>query len=425
MVYWICSSILAIVTWIWVPYLMAEHRFSNCITLVLWSLAGILTGAFWFYLESIHAANQLVWAYFGGLIIQTAFFFITSRENPGQRLFLQLTFSTLFTLVTGILDIIYSKVFKTRNSFGYLLFNAALAVLVIWLFTRKLLPRAKKYGRYVENWLPFCLFSFLFFFLVVSMTIWPFPMGNPSWGRIFIHGILVLMTCFLLQMEFGSLKNMAEVSEAKKVELHRNLLLSQVETHQNLSEALQRSVHDMRHHSLVIAEYAKSGDYQGLLAYLGDQQTALNKINQPHYCSNEMLSLILTVYLNKARKEGIETEVSALAGKNLAVSSSDLVAIVANVLDNAINGCQKSHTPSPFIKIRVHEKADKFIIVCENSCKLTYFFDDKLPGNLRGTGISSIEDAASHYDGLCSFSAQKGVFFAEIVLNLPEGKVHS
>ena len=132
------------------------------------------------------------------------------------------------------------------------------------------------------------------------------------------------------------------------------------------------------------------------------------------YCENETLNNILTIYLRRAKAEGVAVDVLAQARREIPVSQSDLVAIVANILENAIHGCEQSKADEPFIKLRIHEKADKLVIRCENSCKRNLQFTEQL----RGIGVSSIEAAAAHYSGMCDFNANDGIFSCGILLNL-------
>ena len=416
------TAALMLVSHITVAYYMAEHRFSKKVTIAIWLAYGALTAALWMLTgEPDDPDIQFVSGYCGALLLQVAVYFITTRGRPGQRIFLLITYVVFFTVSCGISDVFRWHVFASSEDWGSYAMHLLSIALLMWLFLGRLLPLVKKTGKYIERWWPLCGISLLFFAAAVCMTIWPRSMINAAGGDILIYAVFVLIICAVYPVLFGNLKAMAQSSQAKQIGLHRDLLLSEVEAQRAATEAARRARHDLRHHDLLIAEYAKSGDIDGLLAYLGAHEKKEYGMGAS-YCENETLSHILAIYLKKAQAAGIETDALAQARRDIPLSSADLVAIVANMLENAIHGCGESGAEKPFLRLRIHEKSGKLVIRCENSCKPGLRFTGELPGQLRGIGISSIEDAAARYDGACDFSAEDGVFTCGVLLNMAAGQ---
>lgn len=241
---------------------------------------------------------------------------------------------------------------------------------------------------------------------ILTRGLWEIAMFSLVW-------LLFLLTHIVI---IRSLYAQEQLSLAKQTELQRNLLLAQVEAQRKLTEEARRLRHDERHHNIVIAGFAKNGDVEGLLDYIGEWEKSLD--HSVIYCENKALNHIITCYANRASELGINISITAQARQRIAVSSTDFVAIVANILENAIRGCLDSHDEKSFIRLNIHEKSDKLVIRCENSCRKSLSFST-LPEQLRGIGISSIEDAAAHYEGDCDFSAENGVFLCGVLLNLP------
>ena len=104
--------------------------------------------------------------------------------------------------------------------------------------------------------------------------------------------------------------------------------------------------------------------------------------------------------------------ISASAGENLAVSPQDIVAILANLFENAIHGAAKEK--DPFIRIDIREGVDRLLIRAENRCRRGLFVDE----SIYGIGMNSIITAARKYEGMVDFSAENGVFTANVSLNL-------
>ena len=109
-------------------------------------------------------------------------------------------------------------------------------------------------------------------------------------------------------------------------------------------------------------------------------------------------------------------EIRAAAKPNLSAVAPDLVAIVANVLENALHGAAESGSEAPFITVNIKHQSGCFVVICDNACKPSLDFDE-MPEYLRGIGIQSITATADKYSGSCLFSAKGGVFHCMVVMD--------
>ena len=92
------------------------------------------------------------------------------------------------------------------------------------------------------------------------------------------------------------------------------------------------------------------------------------------------------------------------------------MAILANLLENALNGCKELAQPK--IEINILEKDSNLLIVCSNTCSdMPDISDDGLPKK-RGIGISSIISACGHYNGSLDYTVKDGVCSAYAVLEI-------
>ena len=90
------------------------------------------------------------------------------------------------------------------------------------------------------------------------------------------------------------------------------------------------------------------------------------------------------------------------------------MAILANVVENALHGAASSETSEPVISVDIYYKAKKMVIVCENSCDPSLVFAPDMPREMWGVGIHSIVSTAEKYGGTCRFTAGNGVFRATV-----------
>ena len=109
-------------------------------------------------------------------------------------------------------------------------------------------------------------------------------------------------------------------------------------------------------------------------------------------------------------------EIRAAAKPDLSAEAPDLVAIVANVLENALHGAAASGSEAPFITVNIKHQSGRFVVSCDNSCVSTLDFEE-VPEYLRGIGIQSITATADKYGGSCRFSAKDGVFHCMVIMD--------
>lgn len=97
------------------------------------------------------------------------------------------------------------------------------------------------------------------------------------------------------------------------------------------------------------------------------------------------------------------------------IKDMDYVAILSNLLENAVNGCIECGSDGE-IKVNIRTVADKTVIVCSNPCRRDICLENSMIKN-RGIGIESMLSAIRKYDGDIKYSLDNGVLTACIILN--------
>ena len=213
--------------------------------------------------------------------------------------------------------------------------------------------------------------------------------------------------------------------ENELLETNKRLIQRQMELMHESKEELARIRHDARHHCLLIEEYIRSGDQEKLIAYVKQYRSELEsrELEENHtamHCS-ETVKNILSVYTKRAEEENITVTVDARIAGDIAVRDIDLVAVIANIFENAIHGCRMSFAPEKKIQMSVTRKRNKIVIQCRNTCAPNVKLKHGLPEPARdggGTGILSILKVASYYNGETEFSVEGEMFVVRILLNI-------
>ena len=151
------------------------------------------------------------------------------------------------------------------------------------------------------------------------------------------------------------------------------------------------------------------------LRYIEQYDESISDSKLQEFCPHTTVNAILNNFLEKAKKDGISVFMSADTPEESPVTDMDFVAILSNLLENALNGCRECGSHGE-IQVNIRTVADKTVIVCSNPCIPDLAIENNLPKN-RGTGIESIILAARKYSGDIRYELENGRLTVCIILN--------
>ena len=351
--------------------------------------------------------------FFLTLAIHFILFFVTTTGSVQEKGFLFFSYASIYTCCGTLYSVIDARL---QSELLLIVFALGLIALMQVLLYAVLLPSFRKVAPYIRTgWGKFYAVVLSFFALVVMQT--AFPVMSPmSDKELAVFLLTILAFCITYVSVFASMKNMVELTREKQKQTHAELLLMQVESQAKEAELIRQNRHDMRHHYEMLLSYAENGNLEQFTEYLKRHTEHIEAITTGRFCENETVNNILKVYHQKASEQNIATEIRAAAKPNLSADAPDLVAIVANVLENALHGAAESGSEEPFIHVNIKHQSGRFVVICDNSCATSLDFEE-MPEYLRGIGIQSITATADKYGGSCRFSAKGGVFHCMVVMD--------
>lgn len=238
---------------------------------------------------------------------------------------------------------------------------------------------------------------------------------------LFMAGIIQYMV-FHLYLHRG--REHRYQAEKELLEMNEKLLRSQLEMVQKSEKEAARIRHDIRHHCLLMEEYMKNKEMDVLLSYVRQYRKEIEDQKTEQICGNKTINAILSVYARQAREENIQVIMHVRIAEVATVRDIDLVAILANIFENAIHGCVQSGAKEQKITISIVRKGKKIVMQCSNTCAPKIKIRNGLPKfiNNKGIGVSSIMKVVSYYNGETDFFAEKGRFMIRVLLNIPQSE---
>lgn len=242
---------------------------------------------------------------------------------------------------------------------------------------------------------------------------------HSSLSLVFIVFLLLFCTAVYMLI-FRFIKQMSRERNLKEVEQQNKILLEAVKSTEEIESIATQIRHDNRLHNQMLLSMAEAAGNTEIINYLKQTDERSDETKLQKFCANKTVNNIIFSYYKKARKKGIEMTFDINMKEETNISDVDLVAILGNMLDNAINGSENSDGEKK-IELSIHHKAIKLLIVCKNTCTIDVPFENGMPkrakGKGNGVGTKSIKMSAERYFGEARYSLENKIFTCAVMLN--------
>lgn len=179
--------------------------------------------------------------------------------------------------------------------------------------------------------------------------------------------------------------------------------------------------HDYHNHIQTLKAYLAMGETEKIEEYLGKLETDLTTVDTVVKTGNVMVDAILNSKLSLAKTQDIHLNVKAIVPPELPVSEVELCVILGNLLDNAMESCQKIADPEQrFIRVYVGTlKGQLYLSVTNSAARLkrrgNSYLSTKDSG-YHGFGLRRIDEITTRCGGYVNRQSEEGVFATEILL---------
>lgn len=186
--------------------------------------------------------------------------------------------------------------------------------------------------------------------------------------------------------------------------------------------------HDLHNHIEAIYQCLKQGDIQEALKYCEELRTPVCEISQTVWTGDKAIDYLISSKMALAEQRQIETKVNIEFPRNTNIRSVDLVTIIGNLLDNALESAGTAPEHLRFLGLTVRRINSMLIIKVENRCDKALIQEDgklltsKTDKMFHGWGLKSVQTAAEHYDGIIHTEYENGVFKSVVTLSFQSVK---
>ena len=234
---------------------------------------------------------------------------------------------------------------------------------------------------------------------------------------LFVMNVLVFYLC---DVQIENMRVRFEKEKLEQLNVYQN---RQLKLMHQMDEELRIQRHDFQQHISMLAFMNSQGEKEKLTAYLNEMQEGELFQTKFERTDNFVIDSILSYKLQEADRLGIETKMDVKVPKDLNVSAYVLTGILTNLLDNAMEACEKVQDKK--IKITIKYAKKMLIIRISNTYDGKEKFNSvmgiktsKKDKELHGYGIKSIRHMVESVDGDFEIHTKEEWFVADVVIPL-------
>ena len=205
-----------------------------------------------------------------------------------------------------------------------------------------------------------------------------------------------------------------------------------LEEAENFYGSIRKVRHEMKNHMANIKGLAGAGGYGEIEDYVRRMDETMQELEYKYVTGNAVTDVIINDKCRRAEKVGIRFDADFRYGGEIPVF--DMGIILNNLLDNAIEACEKLESGKGFIRLMLKRKKQFLLLEVENSfdgtvpvqtdggLALPTTKQSILPGIIteHGIGLENVRDIAERYFGGVNIKVKGDVFHVTVMLQQGE-----
>lgn len=392
-----------------------------------------------FYLDN-YIIENIIW-----FTISINIIVIFTKKNKGVVLFLVAIISTSIVDFQNILfsyyEIItnnsiseFSTSIQTAEKTAIIVLYISLVVINIRIISNLIINNSKYIEKSLENEKGFGIKVIMIFFYMINMGFvhYLYVLDNINGFSYFV----VFCSIMNLLISWFSIRNSIIKGRAKEFKEKSDILNKQIKNQYNHYIELEkyyseifRIKHDINNHNNIISVLLQNGEYNKLKNYMDKyNKNIINLENEVLICKNKIIDAICLSKRSICKEKGINIKFDIKVSEVINIDDLDLCIIYGNILDNAIEACNriadqnkekfidiKSNIVKGYLTIKIVNSKDG-VSIKRNDKFITLKKDKKN----HGIGLYSVQKSVDKYNGQVILKDKEEVFTTCIIVKCKE-----
>lgn len=218
---------------------------------------------------------------------------------------------------------------------------------------------------------------------------------------------------------FGIRKLLFHMIDRRIEQFQSSLIEKQIFETENMYKQVRGWRHDYRNHIQNMKILLAQSNYGELDSYMDELAKDLVTVDSIIKTGNVMVDAVLNTKLCAAENIKARVNVKASIPKGIRISDIELCALIGNLLDNAVESCERLPVEERFIRVYIGVIKGQFYMSVQNAAGEikrnggAYLSTKRNEGH--GYGIFRIDRIASKYGGSVNRQSEEGIFATELM----------
>ena len=363
----------------------------------------------------------------------------------------QIVYATAMPIVVGVFSLLFTKGSKIHLLVKTSILVASVVVTdVISKNMGFLIPGDTPFLAYLFRGMPYIFFAAICFLLnridithyrnlpkegvIVILTLSTVLVGFGVFEQGYMSNdktvniLLCILDVFLLVIlalsYYAAYKNIEHRHRITNLEVQKTLEDAErmsIAIDKTNREELEKLRHDIKNQFSYVDALLQQDKKDEAQKYVEDYLNTSNPVLHSFSCSNNVINSIINLELTKAKIKKIKIDVKVVVPPSLPFKDIDLVSLLTNMIDNAIENYYSEGKDT--ISVRIMKQNDFIRFLVSNPVDMGKINPRALTttqkvGRGHGYGTKIIKNIADAYNGFVDFNVEDKRFICDVVLNL-------
>lgn len=234
-----------------------------------------------------------------------------------------------------------------------------------------------------------------------------------------VAAMMVYGVAMHLANEFRHNRHLAEEQRLMEVQVEG------LRVYRESAESFHELRHEVKNQYAYIKMLLEQKDYDRAEEFFGEMSMSANPTFAYVATGNQLVDDIVNLELSRARAKGIEVSTKIAVPTELPFSETDLCSLISNLLDNAIEACEKTGEGPIQFGMMADKDQGVLIVTVSNPSPTPPKLDKdgrllttKQNRSSHGYGTRVVRRIAENNGGVADFSYEDGTFTARVMLSL-------
>ncbi|WP_133014508.1 sensor histidine kinase [Clostridium cuniculi] len=225
----------------------------------------------------------------------------------------------------------------------------------------------------------------------------------------------------------------------KEKELHKRVLQKNIDvlnkqlqyklkyykSEKKREDEIKRYIHDRSNHMRILIGLIENGENQRAIDYMSELTDTYKNMQKNSVTKNKVIDSILSNLIEECKQKNIKLDLDIKLPEEIQITDIDLCIIFSNLIDNAIEACEKLNNSSQkIINLKSNISGNYMYVSIENSYdgeiskNGVEFITWKKNKKFHGVGLENIGITVNKYKGMLKYDYNESIFKVSVLLNI-------